>query len=376
MTALGPQATQEEMAATGYYSDETDPPPVGCATPDNETPAVLPAKRRTSWTAAELMLTVFAATRWAVRGLISEGVNLLVGAPKLGKSWLALCIAVAIASGGKALGRIAVEGGDVLYLALEDTGRRLQSRLAAVLGDEPAPERLHLAVECAPLPDGGAARIADWLHQHPDARLVIVDVFARIRGTSNGNEGRYESDYRAMSVLKDLADEYGVPFLVVHHTRKAESTDFLDAVSGTQGLAGAADAVLVLARSRGSASAVLKVTGRDIEEAEHALDFDPATGTWQLLDGPASDYELSDTRRRILHLLRDGEPMTPKDIGIALSIPHETAKKAVRRMADDGQLDTDGRGTYFTPLSPVPPVPLSPAEGHGDAGDTSERGTA
>lgn len=362
MTALG---VSHESVREDEPLPAEPPPDDGEVSHDGNPPKTNRPRRRTSWTADELMRTTFPPTRWAVRGLVSEGVNLLVGAPKLGKSWLALCIAIAIASGGRALGRVDVEAGDVLYLALEDTGRRLQSRLSAVLGDDPAPARLHLATECAALTDGGASRIGLWLDEHPDARLVIVDVFTKIRGTTDGNEGRYEADYRAMSALKDLADEAGVAFLVVHHTRKAVSEDFIDAVSGTQGLAGAADAILVLARSRGTAQAVLKVTGRDIEEAEHALDFDSHTGTWQLLDGPAADYELGDTRRSILHLLRDGEARTPKAIALELSIPHETAKKAARRMAADGQLEVD-RGVYFTPMSPVPDVPLSPSEGYGD----------
>lgn len=349
MTSLGPVAGYSDLAELGYYDDE-----VAQGEPPDAT-----VRRRTSWTADELMRTTFPPTRWAVKGLVSEGVNLLVGAPKLGKSWLALGIAVSVASGGVALGRIGVEQGDVLYLALEDTGRRLQSRLAAVLGQDPAPARLHLATECAPLPDGGASRIADWLYMHPDARLVIVDVFTKVRGATGNNVGAYEADYRAMSAMKAIADEAGVSFIVVHHTRKADSTDFLDAVSGTQGLAGAADAIMVLARSRGTAGAILKVTGRDIEEAEHALDFHAATGTWKLLDGPASDYELGDTRRRILHLLREGQSLTPKLIAASLSIKDATARQTCKRMAEDGQLDA-AEGTYFVPLSPVTPVTLSP----------------
>lgn len=314
--------------------------------------------RVTSWTADELMAVTFPPPRWAVPGLVAEGLNLLAGAPKLGKSWLALNIAVAVASGGKALGTVDVDAGDVLYLALEDTGRRLQSRLAMVLGDEPAPARLTLGVECAPLPDG-ASRIGSWLRDHPDARLVIVDVFTKVRPASDTSVGRYEADYQAMSAMKGLADEHGVAFLVVHHTRKAESDDFLDAVSGTHGLAGAADAVLVLSRSRGTANAVLKVTGRDVEETDRALDFDATTGTWKLLDGPAEDYTLADTRRRIVQHLRDEDAaLTPKTIATALGLSHESVKKTTQRMAGDGQLVNTG-GKYSLPLSPVPPVPLS-----------------
>lgn len=370
-SALGKLPTYDELLDAGFYEPDAEECNDRATPPDlpvsgRRTPASEPEKRRTSWTADELMRTVFPPTRWAVPGLVAEGVNLLVAPPKAGKSWLALGIAAAIAAGGRALSTIPVEEGDVLYLALEDTGRRLQSRLTSVLAGDTATARLHLATECAALPDGGASRIADWLYTHPDARLVIVDVFTKVRGASNAKSGQYEQDYAAMSALKDLADTYGVAFIVVHHTRKAESTDFIDAVSGTQGLAGAADAILVLARSRGNADAVLKVTGRDIEEAEYALDFDAPTGTWKLLDGPASDYELSDTRRRILELLRTDGAMTPKHVADALDIPHETAKKTCRRMSETGQIDTDGSGTYSAPMSPVPHVPGVPEEGTSD----------
>ena len=321
-------------------------------------PSGTPPERRTSWTAAELMEADFPEPRWAVPGILCEGLNLLAGAPKLGKSWLALNVCVAVSTGGVALGSIDVDQGDVLYLALEDTPRRLQSRLRMVLGDEPAPDRLTVAIECAPFPDG-ASRVGLWLRDHPEARLVVVDVFTKVRPAPNASQGRYEADYLAMSAMKGLADEYGVAMLVVHHTRKAESTDFLDAVSGTQGLAGAADAVLVLARSRGTAQAVLKVTGRDVEECDRALDFDATTGTWKLLAGPAQDYALAETRRRILQHLRDEDAaLTPKTIAVALGIKPETARQTCRRMVEDGQLVSDG-GRYSPLLSPVTPVTLS-----------------
>ena len=241
----------------------------------------------------------------------------------------------------------------MLYLALEDTGRRLQSRLRMVLADDCPPSRLTLETACETLADGGTDRIERWLTDHPDARLVIVDVFTRVRGQVSDRTNRYEADYLAMAGIKTLADRYGVAFLVVHHTRKQHADDFLDTVSGTHGLAGAADAVLVLTRSRGSAQATLKVTGRDVEEAEHALNFAADIGTWQMLDGPAADYELGETRREILQLVRDVEGLTPSEIADKLGMNINTVKSNVRRMVDDDQLDTDGTGRYSAPLQPA-----------------------
>lgn len=328
------------------------------------------APPRTSWSAAEIMAMDFPEPRWAIPGIVAQGVTLLAGAPKIGKSWLALNVSTAVALGGKALGKVDVIGGDVLYLALEDNPRRLQSRLTKVLANAVPPDRLTFAVHCEPLPAGGADRIATWLDAHPDARLVVVDVFARVRGTAPNNLSSYDADYLAMGALKRLADRYDVAVLVVHHTRKAQSEDFLDAVSGTNGLAGSADAVLVLRRSRGKAAAELHVTGRDVEEAEYALDFDPRLGVWQMLDGPAADYSLGDTRRAILDHLRTTSAGTPKQIAAALDLNYETAKKTCKRMFDDDQLDTDGSGLYFLPSLPVPPVPAVPdTQGDGDTGD-------
>ncbi len=268
----------------------------------------------------ELLGAEFPPHKWAVEGIIAEGVTVLAGPPKIGKSWLGLGLAVAVATGGRALGRVDVEAGDVLYLALEDTPRRLQSRLRKVLGRSPAPDRLTVATECPPLGAGGRERITAWLDGHPDARLVVIDVFARIRGRADRQLSPYDADYAPMAAIKAVADSYAVAVVVVHHTRKAAAEDFLDSVSGTQGIAGAAYALLVLARSRGQADATLSVTGRDISEAEFALTFAADVGAWQLLDGPAIEHTLGDTRRRILRLVREAGALTPSQISDRLGI--------------------------------------------------------
>lgn len=297
------------------------------------------------WTADELMATDFPPIRWAVPGIVAEGLSLLVGAPKLGKSWLGLNIATAIALGGRALGKIPVEQGTALYLALEDPGRRLKDRLRIVLEGADPPPSLHLHPEWPLLHDGGLDLLDRWLTLHPDTRVVVVDVLARIRGRVSERESVYAADYGQMIGLKEAADKHGVAVIVVHHARKAGSTDFLDAVSGTAGLAGAADAVMVLTRSRGASDAVLKVTGRDVEEVEHALRLD--VGRWLLLDGPASDYETSESRRKILNAVREAEGLGPKAIALASGVDHEVVKKLVVKMVDANQLDTDGQGHYF-----------------------------
>jgi hypothetical protein len=124
--------------------------------------------RQTHFTATGLMGTIFPEPRFAVPGLVAEGLNLFAGGPKIGKSWLALGLGVAVASGGRALGSIPVDRGDVLYLALEDTPRRLQSRLRSVLQGQPAPDGLNFATEWRPMPEGGGDDLDAALAHRPD----------------------------------------------------------------------------------------------------------------------------------------------------------------------------------------------------------------
>src|SRR3954464_11034615 len=132
--------------------------------------------RKTRWTDAELMAVDFPEPRWAVPGLLCEGLNLLAGAPKLGKSWLSLGLGAAIANGEPALNAIEVERGPVLYCALEDTGRRLQRRRRQMLaaGGRAAP-LLTLETACPTMTNGGDAVLVEWLEENPHARLVIID---------------------------------------------------------------------------------------------------------------------------------------------------------------------------------------------------------
>jgi len=221
----------------------------------------------TSWTAIDLMAAEFPTPKWAVPGLLVEGITLLAGPPKAGKSWLAFDVVTAVAAGGKALGWVDVEAGECLYLALEDTGRRLQNRMRTILGNSPPPAGLTLAIECPPMNQGGLDVIDRWCGQQKNPRLIVVDVFEKIRGPAHPGESAYTADYGAVSKIKQLADSRQVSMVLIHHVRKVTSQDFINEISGTLGLGGAADTIAVLRRNRGELDGQLLITGRDVEEA-------------------------------------------------------------------------------------------------------------
>ncbi|MEU5985043.1 AAA family ATPase [Streptomyces sp. NPDC047434] len=348
------------------YSVPSDQPAPPEAPPKRERP-------RTAWTADQLMAADFPEPKWAVPGILAEGVSLLAGPPKVGKSWLSLGLGLSVAAGGNAFDSVPVQGGPVLYLALEDTPRRLQTRMGKLLGAQKAPAGLTLVTECPPFPQGGVEAIAGWLDRNPDARMVVIDVFAKMRGQSPQGVSAYDADYVAVGYAKRLADHYGIAVVLVHHVRKMASEDFLTEVSGTNGIAGAADATLVLKRARGQADGILHVTGRDVDEAEYALQFQAASGAWQLLDGPVSDHTVGDTRAAILKFVRANPGAKPKDMGAALpNVDADTIRRTCSRMAADGQLTKDAGGRYFpdtqsrtqgTPdVSELSDCPVSPSD--------------
>jgi hypothetical protein len=353
---MSPNTTPSHLRALGPGDD---PQNDAQGRERDEQGGVLPMPGRTlnTFSAHELMNTTFPPPRWAVPGILCEGVSLLAGPPKVGKSWLSLALGLACAGAGKAFGRIPVRPGPVLYLALEDTPRRLQARMGQLLDGTAAPNALTLATECPPLPAGGDMVIAGWLEAHRDARLVIVDVFQKVRGVPPQGMSAYEADYAAVGRAKRIADDYGVALVLVHHVRKAGADDFLAEVSGTNGIAGAADSTMVLKRGRGQADGVLHITGRDVDETEHALTFKRETGHWLMLDGPASDHALSDTRTAILRFVREQPGAMPKDITAGTGLSHDTVRQTCARMAKDGQLKAEVGGRYSAPpVAGVTPV--------------------
>lgn len=303
----------------------------------------------------ELLEKEFADIKWAVPNLIPEGLTLFAGRPKMGKSWLALGLGLAVASGGLALGKIPVIQGDVLYLALEDTQRRLQSRSVKLLAGRTFPsgalEVVTMDANFPRLHEGGLELIAGWLDAHPNARLIFIDTLARVRAPSRAGGSVYEQDYQAMQGLLQLAGSRNVAVVVIHHTRKGAAADALEEVSGSFGLSGGVDGVLVLKRDRTSSEAVLAVTGRDVEEQELALQWDAERTQWTIA-GNAEDFRISKERKAILDILQANPTgLGPKSIAGALAKPVSNIKYLLNQMVADSQIAQTERGRYI--VNPV-----------------------
>lgn len=225
-------------------------------------------------TAKDLHTMDLPKARWIIPSLLPEGLTVLAGKGKIGKSWLALAWSIKFS-----------RGEEVLYLALEDHVLRLKGRLAKLLGGESAPEKLTF-FPSASWPRmqspgyGGLEKLAEWLTDHPGTRLVVIDTLAKFRPLSRSGKASYEEDYAALGAIQELSIKHGVAVLTIMHTRKAKAEDIFDEIGGTTGIQGAADTMMVLARIRQSTNGELHVTGRDIPEFTLPLVWNPASCRW------------------------------------------------------------------------------------------------
>jgi hypothetical protein len=301
-------------------------------------------------TAAALQTMEFAPLKYVVPDLVVEGCVLLAGKPKIGKSWMALDIGLAVAGGRLCLGERKPIQGDVLYLALEDGDRRLQRRMTKLLPTFGGkwPEKFEYATHWLRADESGVEAIDTWCAEHPAARLIVVDILAKFRAPSRGKSNVYEQDYAALSKLQELATQRSVTILVLHHTRKGESEDAVEEISGTLGLSGAADAFLVLKRA--SAGATLTGRGRDTEDADLAVAFNRDTCRWTIL-GAAAEVHQSDERGRVLVALEGADQgLSVSEIIAAAQLTNRIAADALLyRMSKDGKIERIKRGLYGLP---------------------------
>lgn len=227
-----------------------------------------------------LMDMQFPKSRFCIQSLLPQGVSILGGAPKIGKSWMVLDWCVRIAK-GESVWNLPTEKGTVLYLCLEDSLARIQGRLNCITDE--VPNNLYVATKSESIETGLIQQIQNFIITHTDTTLIVIDTFQMIR--NSGSELSYANDYNEIGKLKQYADEMSISILLVHHLRKQGDSDPLNKLSGTTGISGAVDAVFVLDKDkRNENKANLLCTGRDIEQREFQLFFNKENCTWDLIN--------------------------------------------------------------------------------------------
>ena len=232
--------------------------------------------------AETLMTTPMEPLKFIVSGLLPEGLHVLAGSPKIGKSWLALWICLQVAKGEKVWGFETLRS-KVLYLCLEDSFVRIQSRLFEITDE--APSTLHFAIMSDAIGHDLENQIESFIKEHPGTGLIVIDTLQKVRKTVSANVNPYASDYDDINALKQISDRHHLAILLVHHLRKTGDADPLNMISGTSGIAGGADTNFVLQKDKRTGNTTkLICTGRDIEGRELFLEFNRNKFLWELLE--------------------------------------------------------------------------------------------
>lgn len=231
---------------------------------------------------------------WIVKKILPVGLTMLGAPSKYYKSYMGLDLCIRVCKGEKFLG-FDCEKHACLYLDLESTKRRPKNRLRQILGDEKKPANLYIITgndNPGRINDGLEEQLNYQLEQHPDIKLIIIDVFQMVRQQAKRNQSGYDRDYEDFKVLKRIVDSHDICIMLIHHTRKMKDPgDVFNELSGSVGVMGALDCALVISKDkRDDEEATLHVTGRDMESINLKIKFNKKTFQWECI-GTAEDVE-------------------------------------------------------------------------------------
>ncbi len=315
-----------------------------------------PKKRETIKliTARELQQKELPPINWIVENLLPEGLAVLAGRPKVGKSWMALEMAISVAEGFKSMGLFNTKKHDVLYIPYEDNPRRLQGRINKIITSEIgeiAPINFHYPEDNFDFPklnESGLDEIEKIIENNSNIKFIVIDTLGRgIADKGRKDRSMYNADYDISSRIQKLAISRNICILLIHHTRKEKAENVFDEISGTTGLTAGVDTMLVLKKEDNKH--ILYVAGRDVQENEYHLEFDENNCVWRAED-KISAVKMTVEREEIFELIKSyGRKMRTGEIAEALGKSKSNISKMLGKMVNGGTLKSVSFGVYDLP---------------------------
>lgn len=296
--------------------------------------------------------------KWAVEGIIPEGLTVLAGRPKFGKSWMMLGLGYAIATGTPAWEYGQTQKGNVYYLALEDSERRIQDRIKSMEGYfDIYPKNFHIFTDFPKLGQGFTEEMNRLLDADGNIGCIMIDTLQKIRPYSgSGKKNLYQSEYEDFEMLQKIAIGRGVPIVAVHHTRKratkGELLNPMDEISGSSGIQGVADTLIVCTRDGNKG--MMYVTGREVDEENYPMEFVRLNMTWKISAPETKQIDIGPMM--LSDWFRTHETITAKEAAEVFGVSLRTAKRKLKDLSDEGKL------TVYEPKNPVDPYQYKPAE--------------
>jgi len=303
-----------------------------------------------SWqrkTAAEIMKTEYPPLKYIIPGIIPEGLCMIVGSPKTGKTLLISHLCAAVSHGGFFMGSIECEQREVLFLALEDNERRLKDRMikqGGLANDK-------LFIETPETWTGGIGALRSYLKEYPETGLVIIDTLFKFSPIEDSNE--YGKTYKPIALIQEIAAETRIPIILIHHCRKGGNNNngdgWTDESMGSQGLIAAVDTLILLQRKDGKNEGSMRIKGRDVEEKCYDLLFDRDICTWKLIG--ESEIVKGDPKAQaeILSLLENNpEGLKTSDIASMLGKKDNAISNTLKTLNDKGKATKTNSKWFIT----------------------------
>ncbi|GHU83080.1 hypothetical protein FACS189468_7920 [Spirochaetia bacterium] len=289
---------------------------------------------------ADLLKVQFPPDTWIVDRLITTGLTVVTGASKIGKSWLCLQLTTALDQGGYFLGTLSVSKCDCLYCALEDTPKRIQKRLAKQGVTVFNGSRLETVRR-------NILDLRAFLKSNPQYRVIIIDTLQKFLGIKDMND--YSQTVDGLSSLKAVADDLNRAVIVIHHNRKGADLDgdHMESALGSTGINATADATLTMTRKRGTSEAILKATGRDIEDTSFTLSWETDICSWSITGQGALKPTLTEAQQQIVDLLESEERNWTNAEIIEATGKNKTAiANILKRLKDQGVIENPYHGQW------------------------------
>jgi hypothetical protein len=297
----------------------------------------------TRFTAKQLTELDIPPQKYLIHGMLPVGTSVLASPPKIGKTWLNLQLAAAVATGQQFADYATTEIGKVLFLDLEGGPRREKYRLQKVLASTPANDQLHIAFEWPRMGAGGLELLEQYIIEEGYI-LIIIDIWNKFRPPRPKGADFYDFDSAVGQAISDLARKHEISIILTHHTKKGSVEDHLESISGSNGLPGAVDTNIVITRRRGTGQAILQVTPRDGKEHKLAVEFNE--GLWRIL-GDSEEVHGTARRNAIHGMLAARGWMSARDLAEELDESDiRNVRRTLRKMRTEGVVEQDGKGRY------------------------------
>lgn len=293
--------------------------------------------------AKQIAETEIKPLEWIIPDVLPQGLTILAGAPKMGKSLLIQQITYAVALGAPTMGRFPTNQGACLHLALEDPDSRFKLRMEAQKllvhnAEDPEPEDLMVATEWSYWPDA-INDIRTWCEQTPNAKMVVVDTLAKLfqdDPKANGRQSVYRSEYQEMTAFHKIAREFGIAIVIIHHLNKGNATDPMNKVSGSAGVTGAADLVWTFERkNRLAMEAKIQSMGKDLPDTIYRLHYDEMHMSWICDDfeGTAQSSKM-DTLIMEYFAKTGNKKVTANQVADEIKMSRSHVAKALKELTD------------------------------------------